>query len=56
MDRISHENKALKEIEESSILTEYLLYHGLSLDDIKHFSTRMVRRAVEWKRSEVDKD
>lgn len=43
-------NKALREIEETMVLVEYLIYHNLDFDDIRNFATKTVKQAVEWSR------
>lgn len=45
---MNNENKALKEIEESIILTNYLIHFNISMEDIKHFTSKYVKRAIEW--------
>lgn len=41
-------SKALKELEETKILVDYLMAHELSFDLIENFSDSMVRTAKEW--------
>lgn len=40
--------KALKEIEETRILVDFLVAHDLDFELLENFSDQMVRRAVEW--------
>lgn len=47
---MNRENRALKEIEESRILTDYLIHHGLDFDNIKNFTSKTVQKAVDWHR------
>lgn len=42
------QTKALKELEETKILVDYLIEHELSFDELEHFSDRMVRTAKEF--------
>lgn len=42
------QTKAMKEIEETRILVDYLLHHELSFEDENNFSDLMVRRSREW--------
>lgn len=61
---MNRDNKALKEITESVILVEYLLHHGLvsddfndpSWNDLKHFTAKYVKKAMQWKQFENDQD
>ncbi len=46
-DKRKH-SKALRELEETKILVDYLIEHDLSFDAIEHFSDRMVKTAKEW--------
>ncbi len=41
-------SKAQKEIEETKILIDYLLEHGLSFDEESNFTDQSVRLAKEW--------
>lgn len=43
-------SKALKELEETKTLVDYLVAHELSFDLIENFSDAMVRTALEWRR------
>ena len=42
------QSKAIKELEETKILVDYLLAHDLSFDLLENFSDHMVRTAKEW--------
>lgn len=46
-DKRKH-SKAIRELEETKILVDYLIEHGLSFDMLDHFSDRMVKTAKEW--------
>lgn len=46
---MNKENKAMKEIEESVILTDYLIHHDLDFDDVSNFTQKTVKLAIEWK-------
>lgn len=46
---MNKDNKALREIEESGILVEYLQYHDLDFDDLKFFTVKYVKKAIAWK-------
>ena len=46
-DKRKH-SKALRELEETKILIDYLLEHDLSFDELDNFSDRMVRTAKDW--------
>lgn len=46
-DKRKH-SKAQRELEETKILVDYLLEHGLSFELIENFSDRMVKLAKEW--------
>lgn len=50
---MNRENRALKEIEESRILVDYLIHHDLDFENIKNFTSKTVQKAVEWHK---DKD
>jgi len=50
-DKRKH-SKALKELEETKILVDYLVAHDLDFDDISNFSDATVRRAKEWNSEE----
>lgn len=41
-------SKALRELEETKMLVDYLVAHGLSFDLIENFSDQLVRTAKEW--------
>lgn len=45
---MSKHNKALREIKETQILVAYLIHHDLDFDDIKNFSAKTVKIAVDW--------
>jgi len=47
---VNRERKALKEIEESVVLTDYLMAHNMDFDDLRNFTSKMVKQALEWKR------
>ena len=46
-DKRKH-SKAQKELEDTKILVDYLLEHGLSFDALDNFSDRMVKTAKEF--------
>lgn len=41
-------SKAQRELEETKILVDYLLAHGLDFDDIENFTEQTVKRAKAW--------
>lgn len=45
-------NKAIKEIEESVALVEYLLHYNLDFNNIANFKSSVVKKAVEWKKNQ----
>lgn len=40
--------KAIKELEETKILVDFLLYHQLDFEAVENFTDQQVRRAKEW--------
>lgn len=46
-DKRKH-SKALRELEETKILIDYLLEHDLSFDVLENFNDRTVKQAKEW--------
>lgn len=49
---MNKDNKALREIEESVSLVEYLTYHELDFDEIKYFTPKYIKLAIEWKNNQ----
>lgn len=50
---MNKDNKVLKEIEESVTLVEYLTHKNLDFDDLKYFTAKYIKLAVEWKRNQI---
>lgn len=49
-------SKAQRELEDTKILVDYLLEHGLSFEDVNNFTDRQVRVAKEWWNGRDDLD
>jgi hypothetical protein len=46
-DKRKH-SKAQRELEDTKLLVDYLLEHGLSFDVLEHFSDHMVKTAKDF--------
>lgn len=49
------DEQAIREIQETAVLVDYLLEHGLDLEDVRNFTDSMVRKAVQWSRRTMDR-